>query len=63
MEIKITNLIAVFLGGGIGSVMRYAIGKGMGMIVQFSFPWNTFLINIMGSIAIGYFYSKWDYWY
>lgn len=50
-------LLAVFLGGGIGSVMRYAVQCVLHrLIVPFLFPWATFGVNVLGSFLIGLFY-------
>jgi CrcB protein len=46
------NIILVFLGAGFGGVLRYAIGN----IIKWngtSFPWATFVVNIIGSFLIG----------
>lgn len=50
--------LAVFLGGGLGSVMRYGIQMLMHeRIVAYNFPWATFTVNIIGSFLIGLFYA------
>ena len=46
------NFLWVFLGGGIGSVLRYAVGLCIGAT---SFPWATLAVNAGGSLAIGLF--------
>lgn len=38
------NWIAVFIGGGIGSLARYVLGK---IPFSMSFPLNTFLANLV----------------
>lgn len=48
------QLILVFLGGGLGSVMRFGVGK----LLQYyqlntAFPWATFSVNVIGSFLIG----------
>lgn len=43
----------VFLGGGIGSVLRYFIGRELNPIVGQSFPMGTLLANMAGSLLIG----------
>lgn len=48
------NLIAVFLGGGIGSVLRYLLGAIFGKNFETVFPFATFLINITGSLFLGF---------
>lgn len=44
----------VGLGGGLGSVLRWWIGRLVGEGYKGPFPLGTFLINISGSFAIGY---------
>lgn len=52
------ELIAIFLGGGIGSVLRYCVQMALHeRIIPYSFPWATFTVNILGSFLIGLFYS------
>ena len=46
------NALYVFLGGGAGSVLRYLVGLWIGSA---AFPWATFAVNAVGSIAIGLF--------
>lgn len=42
----------VFLGGGIGSVLRYFIGKLLNS-PETGIPYGTFAANILGSLLIG----------
>jgi CrcB protein len=44
------NFLMVFIGGGCGSLLRYAIGL---MLPSSFFPWTTLGINIVGSVAFG----------
>ena len=44
------NFLWVFIGGGIGSVLRYAVGLCIGAA---AFPWATLAVNVGGSFAIG----------
>lgn len=46
------NALYVFIGGGVGSVMRYLVGLWIGSA---AFPWATFAVNAVGSLAIGLF--------
>ena len=48
------NALYVFLGGGVGSVLRYLVGPWIGSA---TFPWATFAVNAVGSFAIGLFGS------
>ena len=47
-------ILAVFIGGGFGSVLRYFINKWVCAIYPTSFPLATFLINSMGCFLIGF---------
>ena len=44
------NFLLVFIGGGFGSVLRYAIGLCIGTAAS---PWATLAVNVAGSFAIG----------
>ena len=51
-------LIAIFLGGGTGSVLRYFVQVALHeRITSYCFPWATFTVNILGSFLIGLFYA------
>ncbi len=47
----------VALGGAIGSVLRYQLGRGMthwlGPQAVTAFPWATLAANVIGSLAMG----------
>ena len=46
------QLLIVFVGGGMGTVMRFLIGK----LLPYSgkgFPWSTFCANLIGCLLIG----------
>lgn len=47
----------VALGGAIGSVLRYQLGRGitqwLGPQVVTAFPWATLAVNVIGSLAMG----------
>lgn len=45
-------ILIVFTGGGLGSVLRFAIGQWMGNDVQ-HWPWTTLMVNLIGSLLIG----------
>ena len=46
------QLLLVFFGGGIGSVLRYLIGKYLNN-PENGIPYGTFAANILGSLLIG----------
>ncbi|MEO9894646.1 fluoride efflux transporter CrcB [Aurantibacter sp.] len=47
------QLLLVFLGGGLGSALRYAIAKSFNGYFQ-HFYLGTFLVNIIGCLIIGF---------
>ncbi len=46
------QLLLVFVGGGIGSVLRFIIGKWLNSS-ETGIPYGTFAANILGSLLIG----------
>ena len=47
------TLFIVGLGGGIGSAFRYLTSVLSDKYIQNSFPWATFLVNVIGCLIIG----------
>jgi fluoride exporter len=47
----------IFLGGGLGSLLRYAIGGWIQRLLSVSFPWGTLVVNLLGCAAIGFLAS------
>lgn len=45
----------VFLGGGLGSVARLACSGFVARHLGETFPWGTLLVNVSGSLLIGWF--------
>lgn len=45
-------LAVISLGGGLGSLLRYAIGRWWPSQPH-QVPWSTFVINVVGCFAIG----------
>jgi len=48
------SLLLVFIGGGLGSVLRSLTGK---LFSFMSFPMGTLIVNILGSLLIGFLYA------
>ena len=44
--------IAIFLGGGIGSVLRYGITHYSLKMIQSGFPWGTFISNMLACLVL-----------
>jgi CrcB protein len=53
--VKPTAIALVALGGALGSVARYLVGLGITTRWGSGWPYGTFVINITGSFAIGFF--------
>lgn len=52
------EIIAVFIGGGIGSTFRYLLQIGISHFhYGGAFPWPTWIANIAGCFLIGMFYA------
>ena len=47
------NYLIVFIGGGLGSTLRYAVNLLSLRTLGTGFPWGTFIINITGSTVMG----------
>lgn len=52
------NVLLVFLGGGVGSVLRYLTVIGVAKLCPRSvFPWGVFAANILGSFVLGFLFA------
>ena len=43
----------VFIGGGLGSVLRYLIGQASASAFGVAFPYGTMIVNLTGCFALG----------
>ena len=50
-------ILSVFIGSGIGGVMRYLAAVGMQTVLgdsqQWMLPWSTMAVNLIGSFCFG----------
>ena len=46
-------LLAIALGGAIGSLGRYLVTSGIGRWIGHGFPYGTLTVNVLGSFAMG----------
>ncbi len=53
-------LIAIAIGGGLGSISRYAIAIGTEKLTSANFPLGTLIANLSGSLLIGIFWCYFD---
>lgn len=51
MSLRDLGLVA--LGGALGCVARYAVSTAL---PRLDFPWHTLLVNLTGSLALGFFF-------
>lgn len=51
----------VFLGGGIGSALRYGVGRAALALAGLSFPIGTLVVNVVGCAAMGAL-AEWLAW-
>ncbi|MDE2135104.1 MAG: fluoride efflux transporter CrcB [Alphaproteobacteria bacterium] len=49
--------LAVAAGGALGTIGRYFISGLVANAFGETFPWGTFVINVTGSFAIGFFWT------
>jgi fluoride exporter len=47
------NYLLVFIGGGLGSVLRHIVNVVCPKFLGTNFPYHTFIINITGSTIMG----------
>ncbi|MDT0650711.1 fluoride efflux transporter CrcB [Autumnicola edwardsiae] len=51
------SALLVFLGGGLGSVLRYQLGKLLNNAVVTSIPYGTLTANTLGSLLLGFLFG------
>lgn len=50
------HILAIALGGSIGAVLRYLASTGLHLLVGRGFPYGTMLVNVLGSLIMGFLY-------
>jgi len=48
------SILAIAVGGGLGSVLRFFIAKEMGRFLGDFLPYGTLTVNVLGSFALGW---------
>jgi fluoride exporter len=48
------QLLAIGLGGAIGSLARFWLATGIYTWLGRDFPWGTLVVNLLGSFLIGF---------
>ena len=54
------NGLIVFVGGGVGAALRYWMTGGVYRVLGAAFPYGTLLVNIIGSVLIGFCMAFFD---
>lgn len=54
---NINTMLLVFLGCGIGGVLRYLVGSGSHLLFGQKFPYGTLIVNITGSLLVGILFT------
>lgn len=52
------KLVLIFVGGGIGSMLRYGFSLWFNPVFSF-FPLGTFLVNVISSFILGIAFALW----
>jgi CrcB protein len=52
-ETKMQSILFVFLGGGLGSVTRFLLGRWITSLHAQDFPWGTLAVNVTACLALG----------
>lgn len=47
--------LAIFIGGGLGSLARFGVGRWMQFVLPITFPYGTLMANILSSLIVGLF--------
>jgi len=51
------KILALFTGGGIGTLCRYFVSSQSGRLVESGFPIGTTIVNLSGSFIIGFLWA------
>ncbi len=51
-----TQLIYIAIGGAIGATLRFSVSNGVYLIMGRDFPWGTLVVNVLGSLLMGFLY-------
>lgn len=50
------TIILIFIGAGLGGVLRYGVSSGVYHLVNKNFPYGTLVVNISGSFLMGFLF-------
>jgi len=52
----LTQLFAIAIGGAVGAVARYGVATGVYHVLGRDFPYGTLVVNVLGSLIMGFLY-------
>ncbi len=50
------TIFLIFIGAGIGGVLRYGISTGVYNLFNKNFPYGTLVVNVSGSLLMGFLF-------
>jgi CrcB protein len=56
----LSQVVVVFVGGGIGATLRYWLGGAVYRFMGTDFPYGTLLVNVLGCFFIGFLMSVFE---
>jgi len=51
-----SNIILIFLGAGLGGVLRYLASNGVYLFLGRDFPYGTLIVNVTGCFCMGFLF-------
>jgi len=54
------NFLFIFLGGGVGALLRFGISGYVNKSARSNFPWGTLTVNLLGCFIIGALFIVFD---
>ena len=48
------SILAIAIGGAFGSVSRFLVAREMGRLLGNFLPYGTLVVNVLGSLALGW---------
>lgn len=55
-DISLNSTLLIFLGAGIGGVLRYWISNGVYYFLGRNFPYGTLIVNVSGCLLMGFLF-------
>jgi len=51
------QIFMIFLGGGLGSILRYLTQTFFNKNFAYAYPWGTFCVNVLGCLFLGFLFG------